>query len=414
MKILVISESINVEDSSGSKVNVALIHNLKRAGFTLKVLHFSHQEINLEDIECVLINENKFSVLYLLSRLVKYFQAYTKILISSDIEKIFGFSFTHTNDTRAIKKGIKKHLSFKPDLVLTLSKGGSFRPHRAVLKLPDLHSKWIANMHDPYPFHVYPRPYDWVEKSYQKKEEFVRSITEKAKYMAFPSLLLKNWMESYFPAIINKSIIIPHQIKIEKSSKMDIVPQFFKADQFNLLHAGNLLPQRNPKFLVEAFIRFLKENPAAEKNSNLYLIGDYHSHTETLKDYQNHPNIFIRSKIAYKSVQILEQNATANIILEAVSEISPFLPGKFPNCVIANKPIIILGPYYSEVRRLLGRDYQYWAEANNVDSIQTIINRVYLLWNNAASDLTLNRKDLVEYSTEIYLKKTIDNLMKHE
>ena len=60
MRILVISESINVEDSSASKGRVALINNLQLAGYTLKVLHYSHQEIQLQGIDCELIRENKF------------------------------------------------------------------------------------------------------------------------------------------------------------------------------------------------------------------------------------------------------------------------------------------------------------------------------------------------------------------
>jgi hypothetical protein len=108
MKILVISESINVEDSSASKVNVALINNLKKAGFELKVLHYSHKKIDLDGVECVYIKENRFSILFFLSRLVRLFQRKTKIIINDKLEGIFGFSFTHSNDTIQINKAIKK------------------------------------------------------------------------------------------------------------------------------------------------------------------------------------------------------------------------------------------------------------------------------------------------------------------
>lgn len=407
MKILVISESINVEDSSGSKVNVALITNLKEAGYQLRVLHFSHKDIQLEGIECLLIKINKFSLLFILSRLVLAFQRLTKIYINRDIERFIGFSFAHTNDTLAIKKSIKKNLNYNPDLVLTLSKGGSFRPHRAMLKLPELQSKWLAYIHDPYPFHFYPRPYNWVEKSYRHKENFMLQITEKAKHLAFPSQLLKDWLESYFPAIENKSLIIPHQINQEKIKNE--LPNFFDKNQFSLLHGGNLLKQRNPKFLIEAYINFLNNYPEAKNNTRLYLIGGNSYHTKFLEKFEENSNIFILNFLDYKTMQSLENNATVNIILEAVSEISPFLPGKFPNCVKANKPILILGPYYSEVRRLLGTDYPYWSEANDVTSIEKIITTLYTIWIKDPQLLQLNRSDLIEYSNEIYLKKIFES-----
>jgi len=407
MKILVISESINVNDSSASKVNVALIYNLKKAGFVVKVLHYSHKEIFLEGIECVWIRENRFSLLFFLSRSVRLFQRSTKIIINSKLETFFGFSFTHSNDTNQICKKIRNEIKFNPNLILTLSKGGSFRPHRAMLKLPELHEKWMAYIHDPYPFHMYPRPYNWVEDGYKHKENFMRNIVENSKYLAFPSLLLKQWMESYFPVVGDKSHIIPHQIKVQDA--IETLPSFFHNEKFTLLHAGSLLKQRNPEFLLKGFLNFLEHNPEAKDNTMLLLIVHNDSHKQLLNDF-SHPNIVVKNHLEYNIVQTLEHNASVNIILEAVSEISPFLPGKFPNCVVANKPILILGPYYSEVRRLLGKEYAYWAEANDVLAIESLITKLYDLWRVNPVNLALNRKDLIEYATEVHLMDVIHNL----
>jgi hypothetical protein len=408
MKILVVAESINVEDSSGSKVNVALIQNLHLAGFEVKVLHYSHKKIELENIHCVLVKESKFSFLYFLSRFVRIFQRKTKILINETLETIFGFSFTYINDVRSIIKSVKNEVDFNPDFILTLSKGGSFRPHNALLKLPQLQDKWIAYIHDPYPFHFYPRPYNWVQKSYYHKEKFMLSISEKAKYLAFPSLLLKEWMQSYFPAVKDKSIIIPHQITY--SNESDYLPDFFNQHQFSLVHAGNLLKQRNPQFLLEAFSNFLENNPIAKEHAALYFIGHNEHHKETVKPYFQNPNFVFKDYMDYNTIQTIEKKASVNIILEAVAEISPFLPGKFPNCVKADRPILILGPYYSEVKRLLGNEYPFWAESNDLDKIQNVIQKLYDSWIESPNKLALNREDLLRYCSEIHLKSTIENL----
>ncbi|MFN4026761.1 MAG: UDP-glycosyltransferase [Flavobacterium sp.] len=408
MRILVVSESINVEDSSASKGRVALINNLQLAGYTLKVLHYSHKEIQLQGINCELIRENKFSTYFFLSRMIRLFQRTFKRNINATLETWFGFSFTHTNDTRSIAKAIKQAQNFAPDLILTLSKGGSFRPHRAMLRLPELQSKWMAYIHDPYPFHFYPRPFNFVELSYKHKEAFMRQITEKAKYLSFPSLLLKEWMESYFPAVAEKSCVIPHQIKVDNDPQL--TPEFFTENQFSLLHAGNLLQQRNPDYLIKGFLQFLAKYPEAVKEAKLYFVGSYKKQEHILNQYQNHPNIVVSDYIEYKLVQSLEKKTAVNIILEAISEISPFLPGKFPNCVASNKPILVLGPYYSEVRRLLGKDYPYWSEANDVATIEANITELYQLWKQNPQQLQLNRPDLTHYCDEQSLKKVIDDL----
>lgn len=408
MKILIISESINVEDSSASKGRVALIHNLHKAGYNLKVLHYSHKDIQLDGIDCELIKENRWSVLYLLSRLVRIFQRTTKIKINGKIERVLGFSFTHTNDTIAIAKGIRKGQDFNPDLIFTFSKGGSFRPHRAMLKLPELHSKWMAHIHDPYPFHLYPRPFNEVEEGYEAKEKMMRGIINNAKFLSFPSLLLKEWMQSYFHEVEDKSTIIPHQVKIE--SELPPTPDFFDKNQFSLLHSGNLLVERNPEYLISAFLNFLDENPIAKQDAKLYFVGDYKKHKKLLQEYLNHPNIVVHGYIEYKIIQSIEKEAAVNIILEAVSEISPFLPGKFPNCIKVDKPILLIGPYYSEVKRLLGSDYPYWSEANNIKGIEENITKLYHIWKQNPNDMKLNRSDLVNYCNEIALKQAMDNL----
>jgi len=408
-KILVVAESINVEDSSGSKVNVALIHNLVEAGFEVLVYHYTRKNIQLTDITCFSIPEIKYSPLYILSRLQRVFQRHTGINISDFLERLFGFSFTFFNDTNSILKALKKN-KFQPDLVLTLSKGASFRPHYAVLKFPELHAKWIAYVHDPFPFHFYPRPYNFIQAGYRQKERFFSQVSKKSKYSAFPSQLLMEWMGSYFPNFLKTGVVIPHQ-----NAKLEIqnigFPGYFEASKFNILHAGNLMKERSPKGLIEGFILFLNQNPEAKKDSKLILLGNASSHSEMLTQYDNHPEIYIyNGNVVFDTVYQLQKNVSVNVILESKSEISPFLPGKFPHCVEANKVILSLAPYYSEIRRLLGNDYPYWAEVDGVAKIAGIIEMLYQLWKENPENLLLNRNDLLEYLSADYLKKTILDL----
>jgi hypothetical protein len=350
--------------------------------------------------------------LYFLSRLQRIIWRNFNINLAPFLQKIFGFSFTFFNDTNSIKRALKK-TNFEPDLVVTLSKGASFRPHYAVLKLPKFHNKWVAYVHDPYPFHCYPRPYDWVESSYKQKEEFFKLVSEKARYSAFPSQLLKEWMGSYFPNFLKTGIIIPHQNADYKINDV-VLPDYFDNTKFNLLHAGNLMPQRSPKGLIEGYKLFLNKNPEAKEFSKLILIGPALAHTKMLEEYRlNSPEIYIyNGTVPFDLVYKLQKNVAVNIILESKSEISPFLPGKFPHCVEAAKPIISLAPYYSEVKRLLGEKYPFWSEVDDSIKIATIIENLYQLWKVNPVDLVLDRQDLIKYLSADYLKEVIKNLQK--
>ena len=410
-KILVVAESINVEDSSGSKANVALIENLHKAGFDLMVYHYTREEIQLDGIPCFAIPENRRSVYFYLSRLERKLRKNLNVRIHKPLENLFGFSFTLFNDRDSIANSIKQLESFTPDYVLTLSKGGSFRPHQALLKLPELHKKWIAYMHDPYPMHLYPPPFAWVEPGQFRKWEFVRDISEKAQFSAFPSQLLMNWMGSYFPDFLRSGVIIPHQISYQSDSAIQL-PEFFDPSKFNILHAGTLLAPRDPKPLVKAFINLQEKYPEALNDTSLIFTGKSTIHTNWLSDKSlKNKNIHVISQsLPFLQVQRLQELSSVNVILEAKSDISPFLPGKFPHCIQANKPVLLLGPALSESRRLLGKSYPYWSRVEDEEKITGLLENLYLEWKKNPEDLKLDRKDLEEYLSPSYLLKVIQNL----
>jgi hypothetical protein len=411
-KILVVVDSINVNDSSGSKANVAMIQNLKQAGFDLKVYHYSRKNIYLEDITCVSIKEIRFSWLYFLSRSQREITRMSRIYFNKLIDKLFGFSFTFFNDVNSIKRGLQKETDFMPDWVLTLSIASSFRPHRALLGLPQWHSKWLSYVHDPYPMHSYPRPYDWVEPGHQFKRDFFSQVTEKSKYVIYPSKLLADWMGGYYYNQKGKEIIIPHQIFDEnKDIGNDLLPTFFDSNEFNILHAGSMMDARNPTTLISAFELFLDQNSNAKKHSKLLFIGKKSRFDDLIKQKQlKNPQIFIsEGYLPFQNVIAMQEAASVNVILEAIGTVSPFLPGKFPHCIQARKPILLLGPYYSESKRLLGENYPYWSEINDLEQIQLNISKLYQCWLEN-SNLIMDTADLLYYLSPKYLRKTLMEL----
>lgn len=410
MKILVVVESIDVNDSSGSKANVALIQNLALCGFDLQVYHYTRKEIQIDSIPCFSIPEKKFNLRYVLSRSERLFTRWTKINLNPYLESWFGFSFTFFNDTYSIASCVRKQKDFNPDLVVTLSKGASFRPHYALLKLPELHDKWMAYVHDPFPFHYYPRPFNWIQPGYAQKEKFFRAVSQKAKYSAFPSQLLKEWMGSYFKNFLKTGVVIPHQISDVNTANVTL-PSFFDASKFSLLHAGNLLEQRNPFPLINAYRKFLEFNPEAKNDSQLLFVGPAQFHEHELKLLQNEIPTLVAACRNFPFIEILalQEQVSVNIILESKSEISPFLPGKFPHCISANRPILLLSPYYSETKRLLGSDYPYWTEADNESKLFSHIESLYKKWKKKELN-DLDREDLKAYLGNDYLKNSFISL----
>ena len=409
-RILVIVESIDVEDSSGSKANVALIKNLREAGFELLVYHYTKKEIHLEGVKCIAIPENRKSLMFLLSRLERQLRYRLNLDLHKPLERIFGFSFTLFNDRNSIVASLRAIDDFEPDLILTLSQGGRFRPHHALLKIPAWHHKWLAYIHDPYPMHSYPRPYDWVEPGHHRKRDFFMMVAKKARYAAYPSKLLAEWMESYFPLLKGKAVIIPHQISAIEVN-YDYLPSFFRKDYFTILHAGALMNARNPLFLISAYRRFLEAYPEARKNSRLFFVGPRSGYSEEFSRLsQEVPQIISTNEyLSFSVVAAMQHAASVNVILEAKGPISPFLPGKFPHCVQAKKPILLLGPYYSESRRLLGKYYPWWSEIDDENRIFEHITNLYQIWKEERISNS-DYSDLEDYLSTPYLKQVFRRL----
>ena len=409
MKITVVVDSIDRNDSSGSKANVALIQNLAACGFEVLVLHYTRKEIKIANTTCIAVKEKKSSLFYLLSRTERIFTRITKISLNRFLESQFGFSFTFFNDVNSIKGAIKKAINFHPDLVITLSKGASFRPHYAILQLPELHNKWLAYIHDPFPFHFYPRPYNWVQPGYAQKEAFFAEVAEKAKFSAFPSQLLKDWMGSYFPNFLKTGKVIPHQLVEILTDDVDL-PSYFDKSKFSVLHAGNLMKQRSPLALIKGYKKFLEHYPEATETTQLLLLGPASYYEKELQKYKDKiPTLVVENRnVPFIEVVALQKQVAVNVILESKSEISPFLPGKFPHCIEANKPILLLSPYYSECKRLLGENYPYYTEVDDVEKIAVLIQKLYELWKQTEGNMRLNRNDLMVYLSQENLKSVIN------
>ncbi|RXG13762.1 hypothetical protein DSM03_106100 [Leeuwenhoekiella aestuarii] len=411
MNILILSETIDINASSAGKANYALIRALLSAGFEITVYHYSHKEIHLPGVQAVLIQEKKTDINYWLSRGQRVLQRITKTDFSKSLEQQFGFSFTFFNDVNSMVSALKPLRLADYDIVLTLSKGASYRTHAALLKLPEWHAKWLAYIHDPYPFHWYPKPYDWMQPGSVQKEAFFKKVAHKAQWLSYPSKGLQDWMGTFDVNFKTKGILLPHQPS-EVVVVDAIFPEFFNPEHFNVLHAGNLLKQRDPYPLIQAWNLFLAQYSEAQTHAKLLLIGPGAYHEPKLSKVCNEVEAIYRytGSMVYEQVRWLEQHSAVTIVLEAAAEVSPFLPAKFPNLVQANNPILHLGPKHSEVRRLLGENYSFVAEADDVNLITFRLEELYHQWkNNTVANLY--ELKLQGYFSPSYLRATLSELI---
>lgn len=405
--ILVLAENLNINNSSGSISRVALIENLA-CHYSVSVLHYSHNEIRLKDVNTILVKEDRKNWRFFMSRIIRLFRRYFRINLSPLFESLFGFSFTFMNDVYSYSKEIRKHELDTYKHIFTLSQGHNFITHKALLGIPVAFNAWIAYIHDPYPMKYYPTSYSYRSSGTNMKIKFMDKVFKSASSIAFPSLLLLNWMSQKYNCHKQKMIVIPHQISHRQPDlKSDTSSNYFNKTDFNIVHTGNLLGERSPITLIKAFCLVLDENnyPADLK---LLFVGPLSPRWLHLKNnYKNHPNISFIEKIDFPEARYIQRESKVNVIIESNDIISPFLPGKFPHLIASKKPIIVIGPKDSEVLRLMPNSVLH-AIHDDIDSIRKIILNLY---NNPKYifDELVNTQ-LIEYMSSQNLKKIMDGL----
>lgn len=370
-EILVVCEDLRVNNTSAGIGRSKLIYALHAAGFKVKVITQNNFDYAItwlpESVSC-----RKFDIPFKKNSLLK------RIPKVKAIPTYFtGFSQNFRQIVDLYKVEIKKELlTNKYDLIYAFGSGGVFAPHFALAEL-DLQIPFYVNIHDPYPVHLYPEPYKkkktWINSLLEKK--FI-NILFKAKGISFPSQLLMEDMAKTFSVIKDKGFVVPHiGTKVnhlpEELKEIDFILDFSK---INILHAGTLLGPRNPKFLLQAIVELNLEVPEFLDKVCFTLIGNVNKELTDVVDTSTISNVrFVDERISYKKSLWLTNQATASLVIEAISDFSPFLPGKVADIAYAEKPIIALSPKKSEVRRLLGNDYPYQSELNDVQTIKMIL-----------------------------------------
>ena len=378
------------------------------------MLHGSETEILLSYIEAIKVQEVKWNWRYILSRTIRLFRRHIGLNLSPFFENRVGFSFTFLSLSHSFQKVLNSFDESKFILVFTLSQGESFVPHYAVLKSPRFHKKWLAYVHDPYPMACYPESYAFIGPGTEQKKLFMQAVFDRAKFLSFPSLLLSEWMQKFYDIESKKVKIIPHQ-NSHISFQNSVVEEnmFFDHKKFNLLHAGNLLGQRNPVALIEGFLEFMKDNSESVNQSQLSFIGPISPTVLGKFNELKSENVKFFPSQNFDLALNLQKQASVNIIIEAKNEdMSPFLPAKFPHCITANKPVLYLGPSESEVIRLLGPEYKYSVKLDDVNEIKALIVELFNNWKRQKEFSFDN--ELVHYLGSEYLEEQLDSIIGYE
>jgi hypothetical protein len=293
----------------------------------------------------------------------------------------------------------------------------SIASHEAILNLVNQRSlpPWIANFNDPVPSSMMPYPYNKNQSSFSKKikkdEMLVKQVIQLAPGITSPSLLLtKRFLDFYDVKKEEENIFrFPHvyypPAKLDTSLALN-------PNKLNLVHAGSLMKERSPEYLLRSLELLARKDESFRKNIELLFLGNIHPlHLHFFSKFPFPEMIkLINQRVPHTQTLGLLKRADVLIIIEAISDESPFMPAKLAEYIGLDRMIWSLSPDSSETRRILGSSHPFQSRADDVDQLYAQWELAFLKWKNQES-FELNRPDLANYISPAHVNKELETAL---
>lgn len=258
--------------------------------------------------------------------------------------------------------------------------------------------KWIATWNDPFPKDCYPVPYG---SGFKKQPWYKRNILELMRdgpdYNVMPSERLAKYIDSYIHFRKETIKVIPHVAILSLSKEL-------KSDKLRLLVSGTNNFPRNPKKLIDAYVRVANK---FKFDSELVFLGVIDSDIEEyISDVDKSQNIKVFPPVTYEeSLKVLDDYHVA-VIIEADCAEGIFLPTKVVDFMQCEKPVLSISPKEGVLHDLYSKgNIGYFADCTDEDAIYNELIKIFSDFEN----LKLVKSSIAhEFLPDAVLKKYIE------
>lgn len=223
-----------------------------------------------------------------------------------------------------------------------------------------LHIKWIADFRDPWTTIGYHKELKLTSSAAKKHEHMEKQVLTTADYIIVTS---ENTKKEFAKKSNQPIQVITNGYDHMPLSKTN------KDQRFSLAHIGSLLSERNPEVLWKVIGELIKENTDFEHDFVLRLIGVVSKDVlNVIHRYIPSGNIEILGYVSHKEALRYQRQSQILLLIEIDSEeTKAIIPGKLFEYMVAETPIISVGPRDSDVERIIkstntGRYFYYDSE----------------------------------------------------
>lgn len=265
----------------------------------------------------------------------------------------------------------------KENIQIIITTGPPHSVHLIGLQLKEkLGLRWIADFRDPWTTIGYHKELMLSNASKAKHKDLEKQVLNTTDQLIVTSFTTKK----EFQAITNKPIAV-----ITNGYDYEPLESFQMDTKFTLSHIGSLLSKRNPLILWEVLADLMAENQSFSEDFQLNFIGFVSDEILlSIKKYNLSNYIDNIGYVSHKEAIMFQKKSQVLLLIEINSdETKCIIPGKLFEYMVSNRPIIALGPKYSDVEQIIqqtntGAYFDYSA----YDALKSTILEHYLAYKN--------------------------------
>lgn len=224
--------------------------------------------------------------------------------------------------------------------------------------------QWIADFRDPWTTIGYHKELKLGKRAAKKHEQLEKEVLSTADHIIVTS---ENTKKDFLTKSTQPITVITNGYDDQQ------LPKVSPDVKFSLSHIGSLLSDRNPRLLWKVLGELIEEHTDLKKDFVLRLIGLVSDDVLTeIQKYIPLKNIDILGYVNHKEALKQQRQAQLLLLIEVDSEdTKAIIPGKLFEYMVAETPIVSIGPKDSDVERIIlstntGRYFYYDAAEREV------------------------------------------------
>jgi hypothetical protein len=372
MKFLVITQDLRVSGTSAGIGRRSFLAKLKRvySNSIIDVLYISHFDSSNDDLDSLPVDS-------IIRRQVNTRIPFHIKWINRFSSRFYNFLYAENYIYKKYSKCIEQIDHTNYDHIFIWSSGIKHETILATYGLSIL-KKAIIIFHDPYPHAWYKGKSSNIHKNEFLRLERMIGVVQQSKICCATAYYMAKDLQ-YLYASDKNFYTLTHYYD-SNAFDLEMKGKIRKKEaKIQISYHGALMLGRNIINVLEAYTQLIKQNPVIKDHTEFVLRLKGEKIDEIKKRFNVNRNIQILDTLDFSNSaneQILESDII--VILENGPHYSNIMPGKVPFVASMTKPVLVVSPERSELRRIIKDKDKYIANMNNVEEIKLRLENLIL------------------------------------